>query len=56
MITKKDIILDYKASTSGKRALKIDFLKGISKSNVYISKKTGLPKKSIYNKIVELKS
>ena len=42
MITKKDIILDYKASTSGKRALKIDFLKGISKSNVYISKKTGL--------------
>ena len=42
MITKKDIILDYKAKTSGKRALKIDFLKGISKSNVYISKKTGL--------------
>ena len=42
MITKKDIILDYKAKTSGKRALKIDFLKGISKSNIYISKKTGL--------------
>jgi hypothetical protein len=42
MITKKDIILDYKANTSGKRALKIDFLKGISKSNIYISKKTGL--------------
>ena len=42
MISKKEIILDYKASISGKRALKIDFLKGISKSNVYISKKTGL--------------
>ena len=42
MISKKEIILDYKANISGKRALKIDFLKGISKSNVYISKKTGL--------------
>ena len=42
MISKNEIILDYKANISGKRALKIDFLKGISKSNVYISKKTGL--------------
>lgn len=42
MILKKQILLDYKADISKKRVLKINFLKGISKSDVYISKRTGL--------------
>jgi len=42
MIKKKDIILDYNADISKARVIRINFLKNISKSNIYVSKKTGL--------------